>query len=290
MSFEHEFIHYKNQKVPLNWIVHSWQESTTTVLPHWHASFEISYTYSGMIENFTINSKNHSTEPGTVLLINSAEIHSAHSSYCSDLEALTIQIPFEFLNKLLPDFEYMRFVNEPKENINELNQLREILSKFYHSVKNEPEEFLEVQLMALTYEMIFLMAKYWMIQEKMPINSSVYNKKLGQIQEILSFVQENYAHDLSVDQIATEFHLSTNSLSKLFKRNLGLSVMKYVQLVRVNQAQSLLIQGEKSIQVISDQVGFPNEKSFRKAFEDIFHETPKKYQLSYKKMIKDHKK
>lgn len=290
MSFEHEFIEYGNHRVPLNWLVHSWKESTATVLPHWHTSFEISYTYSGTIENFTINGISYETEPGTILLINSAEIHSAFSTYCSDLEALTIQLPFDFLNQLLPNFDYMRFSNQPLGNQEELNHFRELLSRFYHLVKKEPVPFLEVQLMSLMYEIIYLMTQNWMTEEKMPINSNVYNQKLGQIQMILSFIQKNYSQDLTVEKIATEFHISTNSLSKLFKRNLGLSVMKYVQLVRVNKAQSLLIKSEKTIQVISDLSGFPNEKSFRKAFEDIFKETPKKYQLAYKKMIIDHKK
>lgn len=283
MTFKHEFIEYIHELIPVNWIVHRENHSTNTVLPHWHTSLEISYTYSGRIDNYTINNVTYQPEPGTILLINSAEVHGAVSSYCDDLEALTIQIPYEFLRKLIPDFEYMRFCNLPSGKIAEVNRLREVLSQFYHLVRRESDEFLEIRLMSLTYELIYLIAKDWMNREKMPINSNVYNKNLGQMQPIIFFIQENYHQELSVGTIADNFHMSTNYLSKLFKKSLGLSVMKYVQLVRVTKGQELLLHSEKPIHVISDMVGFPNEKSFRRTFEEVFHQTPKKYQLEYRK-------
>ncbi|PZL78271.1 AraC family transcriptional regulator [Enterococcus plantarum] len=283
MTFEHEFIEYTHELIPINWIVHGPDHSTGPVLPHWHTSFEISYTYSGKIENYTINNVTYQTEPGTILFINSAEVHGAVSSYCADLEALTIQIPYDFLSKLIPHFEFMRFDNLPSGKLAQVNQLREALSQFYHLVRREPEEFLELQLIRLTYEIIYLMAKDWMHREKMPINSNVYHRNLGQMQPIISFIQENYQQELSVGILANTFHMSTNYLSKLFKKSLGLSVMKYVQLVRINRGQELLLHSEKPIHVISDIVGFPNEKSFRRTFEDVFQQTPKKYQLDYRK-------
>lgn len=285
MIFEHEFIEYIHELIPINWIVHRENHSMNTVLPHWHTSLEISYTYSGRIDTYRINNVTYQTEPGTILLINSAEVHGAISSYCTDLEALTIQIPYEFLKKLIPDFEYMRFCNLPSGKIAEVNRLREVLSQFYHLVRRESDEFLEIRLMSLTYELIYLIVKDWMTREEIPINSNVYNQNLGQLQPIIFFIQENYRQELSVGIIANNFHMSTNYLSKLFKKNLGLSVMKYVQLVRINRGQELLLHSEQPIHVISDMVGFPNEKSFRRTFEEVFHQTPKKYQLEYKKNV-----
>lgn len=285
MIFEHEFIEYIHELIPINWIVHRENHSMNAVLPHWHTSLEISYTYSGRIDTYRINNVTYQTEPGTILLINSAEVHGAISSYCTDLEALTIQIPYEFLKKLIPDFEYMRFCNLPSGKIAEVNRLREVLSQFYHLVRRESDEFLEIRLMSLTYELIYLIVKDWMTREEIPINSNVYNQNLGQLQPIIFFIQENYRQELSVGIIANNFHMSTNYLSKLFKKNLGLSVMKYVQLVRINRGQELLLHSEQPIHVISDMVGFPNEKSFRRTFEEVFHQTPKKYQLEYKKNV-----
>ncbi|MFW3587486.1 helix-turn-helix domain-containing protein [Vagococcus fluvialis] len=282
MILEHEFIEYTHKLLPINWIIHRDDHSTATILPHWHTSFEISYTYSGRIENYTINNITYQTEAGTVLLINSAEVHGAVSSYCVDLEALTIQIPYEIMNKLIPNFEYMRFTNHPHGKIKELNELREVLSRFYHLVRREILPLSEIQLMSITYELIYLIAKDWMHEETTPINSNVYQRNLGQIKPIINYIQTNSADELSVTKIANYFHLSTNSLSKLFKKSLGISVMKYVQLVRIDKGQKLLLNSDKPIHVISDIVGFPNEKSFRRVFEEVYHQTPKKYQLDYK--------
>ena len=283
MTLDHELINYTDDLIPVKWIIHNATNSVGAILPHWHTSFEITYLYSGEIESFTINKKTYPASPGAIFLVNSTEVHASVSSYCADLEALTIQIPYDFMKKLIPNFEYSRFINYPAADENKVNQLRESLSEFYQLVLREPEEFLRLQLLRLTYEIIYILAKNWMVKEGTPINSNLYNQNLGEIQPIVSYIQEYYDQNLSVSAIAENFHLSPNYLSKFFKKNLGMSVMKYVQLVRINKAQRLILYSDKPIHVISDIVGFPNEKSFRKSFIEVFNKTPKKYQLEHTK-------
>jgi hypothetical protein len=60
------------------------------------------------------------------------------------------------------------------------------------------------------------------------------------VAEALQFIQQNYAHELSLSNIAAAVSLSPFHLTRLFKRTLGISLYQHVLQVRVNSARSLL--------------------------------------------------
>lgn len=280
---KHELIEYTNQTIPVNWITHDTLNTVGVVPPHWHTSVEITYIYAGEVTSFTINNMTHHCEPGSIFVVNSAEIHSSIANPCPGLKALTIQFPYHFLNQLIPDFDKKKFINLTDKASPEAIGLKKILDDFYQLAVAEPTDLFVIQINQLVYTIVLLLSQYWLVEKGQLANSNIYNRNLGRIQPILSFIQEHYADALSIDLIAKQFHLSTNYLSKFFKKTLGMSVLKYLQLVRVSQAQRLLLFTDKPTHIISEDVGFPNEKSFRKAFETVFETTPKKYQIENKR-------
>lgn len=284
MRLQHELIEYTNQAIPVKWIVHSGLNLLGTVLPHWHASIEITYMVAGEVDDFTINNIAYPCVAGNIFVVNSAEVHSSRAKYCPELEALTIQFPYEFLNQMLPDFERKRFVNFKLPGTAETIDLKSVLDEFYRLVTAEQAGLFEVQINRMIYEILFYLGKFWMYEADKAINYNVYARKLGKVQPVISYIQENYQEELSVESIADFFYMSPNYLNKLFQKNLGISILKYIQLVRVNQAQRLLLFTDKPTHIISETVGFPNEKSFRKAFKEVFQMTPKKYQSDNKKI------
>ena len=286
MTLTHEYINYEEELLPINWIFHHPIEQVTTILPHWHESVEISYTRKGSISSFVINGISYTTEPGDILLMNPVEVHSAMSPYHPELEALTILISLDFLKKLIPDLEFKRFVTHPtsaehaKDNYQKLEQC---LEKFFIVAHDRANKYNAIELKSVMYELIFLMAEDWLYEVDYSMVALVNDKKLGKIEQIVKYIQDNDAESISINSLAEQFHISPYYVSKLFKNKLNIGVMTYVQLVRVRNAEALLISTDKPVHIISDLVGFPNEKSFRKFFARVFQQTPKQYQLSHKK-------
>lgn len=285
MEFEHEFIHYPYGLLPVNWILHDVTHSTVTVLPHWHASLEISFTYHDSIDKYVINSTSYKTGANTVLLINPIEVHSVISSYAPNFEALTIQISYPLLAELIPDFEFMRFVTNPlavEQKTAEYDELTDCLGRFYHEATKTSEGYSKILMMSIVYQLIYLLARDWMYRVDESLLSQAVKLNNGKVASMVSYIQRHYAEELSIEIIANKFEISSYYLSKLFKKQLDMGVMTYVQLVRVKNAQQLLRHTDKPIQVISDIVGFRNEKSFRLAFVKFFNKTPKKFRLENK--------
>ncbi|MGY3777061.1 AraC family transcriptional regulator [Isobaculum melis] len=282
MEFKHEVIQYTNTIVPINWIIHNSSHGGSSVLPHWHQSLEISLTVAGSIPSYKIHAKEYQTHKGSILIINPAEVHSVFPGITTTIDAMTIQVPYALLKKMIPHFEYMRFVTHPNQFVDKQEKVAELqkcLFSFYEAVASQDELYQEMQLLSLTYQLLYLLAKDWMYQVKDSTLAIVQNVGLEKVGDIIAYIQEHYTLELSVQFLAETFHLSTFYLAKLFKKYLGMGVMSYVRLVRVQHGERYLMHTDKPIAVISDLVGFANVKSFRQTFIHLYGVSPKQYQL-----------
>ena len=70
------------------------------------------------------------------------------------------------------------------------------------------------------------------------------------------YMEEHYAEDLHVDDVAREAAISTSQLIRLFKRQLGTTPHSYLLRYRITQAKELLAETTLPVATIARQVGF----------------------------------
>ena len=101
---------------------------------------------------------------------------------------------------------------------------------------------------------------------------------VGKMEEVVRYIHQNYASIRSIGELADEFFLSKYHLCHLFKRHLGLSIITYINMIRVRAACRMLDAGEKSITELALAVGFNSSSYFCKVFREQMHKTPLEYQ------------
>lgn len=88
----------------------------------------------------------------------------------------------------------------------------------------------------------------------------------------------NHIHDrITVEQLADYVNLSDSYLSRLFKKELGVSVSDYIREKKVENAQNLLKYSDYSLAEIANYLAFSSESHFIHVFEKMTGMTPKKY-------------
>ncbi|MFC4775471.1 helix-turn-helix domain-containing protein [Paenibacillus sp. GCM10023252] len=97
------------------------------------------------------------------------------------------------------------------------------------------------------------------------------------VNEVLRAIQENYAEDLSLEQLAQSVYMSPSYLSYLFKKKTGQSLSKYLTSYRLEQAKELLQQTAMKVVDISARVGYSNAWYFSHLFKTQFGVTPAQY-------------
>ncbi|RXZ81291.1 AraC family transcriptional regulator [Paenibacillaceae bacterium] len=98
------------------------------------------------------------------------------------------------------------------------------------------------------------------------------------IDNVMLYIQMHYMRsDLSLNLLASEFHLSVSHLSKLFKEQEECNFIDYLMDTRMNKAKQLLQETEEKIRDIAEQVGYTNVNSFVRIFKKMTGLTPTEF-------------
>lgn len=116
-----------------------------------------------------------------------------------------------------------------------------------------------------------------------PLPNLEYNQLSKNIKKIILYIEEYYAQDISLDQLAEHVYLHPNYISSLFKKETGLTFIHYLHLYRIKKAKELMLNDKDlSFHQISEQVGYENVRHFFNVFKKYCGETPGKYRELYK--------
>ncbi len=97
--------------------------------------------------------------------------------------------------------------------------------------------------------------------------------------EARTFISQHYTDsDLEIGQIARHLNISEVYFRKLFKDHYGISPMKYINQMRIRQAQSILHDQMLSIGAVAELSGFSSIYSFSRTFKRMMGYPPSDYQ------------
>lgn len=93
----------------------------------------------------------------------------------------------------------------------------------------------------------------------------------------LGIIQNHYMEDISLSTISEELDITSTYLSKIFKEDMGMGLVDFINLTRVSKAKEFLQGGTQSILEISRAVGFQDSKYFSRVFKKAEGKTPTEY-------------
>lgn len=98
---------------------------------------------------------------------------------------------------------------------------------------------------------------------------------------ILAYMQAHFRQDLSLDHLANLMDLHPNYICSLFKKETGDTFVNYLNSMRIQEAQKLLMmQSDLPVSAIGQQVGYDNKHYFTKVFKKYTGTTPGAYRNS----------
>ncbi|XZL75803.1 AraC family transcriptional regulator [Clostridium perfringens] len=97
------------------------------------------------------------------------------------------------------------------------------------------------------------------------------------IQDALNFINSNYMHSITVQEIADYVNLSRSYLYKMFIKNLGISPQRYLINLRMYKATILLKGTKLPIGEVASSVGYSDSLLFSKTFSKHFSMSPLNY-------------
>jgi AraC-like DNA-binding protein len=101
--------------------------------------------------------------------------------------------------------------------------------------------------------------------------------------QVIAIIRENLSSKLDLKLIAARAGLSSSSLYRLFKTELGISPLEFIMAERIKLAKQYLADKNIYIKNVSYETGFENSNYFIRVFKHYEGVTPKQYrQLLHK--------
>ncbi len=101
-----------------------------------------------------------------------------------------------------------------------------------------------------------------------------YTKTIEHIKLAISYIDENFAGKITIDEIAAFSGYSRSHLSREFKKVTGFSIVDYINKYRCDKARSLIASGKYSVFEAACMCGFDDASYFAKTYKRLLGHSP----------------
>ena len=245
---------------------------------HVHRTYELYYMINGEREYF-IEDRFFTVREGDLVLIPKKVMH--RTSGTGGLRFL-LHFTDAFLEKyftdatLKPMLQDVPFIFRPDSADTDhiLYILNTMLSEYNRAMKDQTPQS-EQLLSGYLYQLLFTMA--YANNTYAPQNTSD-----NRITQIIQYISENYNHINDIEQIAEHFFISKYHLCRYFQKNLGISLVSYLNTIKIKEACKLIKSGCTSMTQVAIQCGFNSSSYFCKVFKKEKGISPSEYKKNHK--------
>lgn len=104
--------------------------------------------------------------------------------------------------------------------------------------------------------------------------TAVGDGKLGRVSHAISWIKENIAQPLRIEDIAKQVHMSPSSLHHHFKEVTSVSPLQFQKNLRLQKARQLLLMNNTSAEKVAYLVGYESPSQFNREYARLFGEPP----------------
>jgi len=240
------------------------ENSNGNFIKHFHDTYTIGVTNSGLFKSFTSNESCLSYQNST-RIINPGQIHYGDSkcwnytNFYPKVEVLVELYEQMYFEKKIPIF---------KEHVVEDMHLVRLLYIFFKSAYHH------AQAMVIESNMInvlsYLIQNYTDHTQKY---QPMFNEKKI-IKNTIEYINDSLESNLGLDELSQNSNLSKYHFLRVFKNSVGLTPHQYILTQRIQKAKDLVLNGCSLIEA-GLEVGFNDQSHFIRNFRKIHGYSPK---------------
>lgn len=254
-------------------------------IAHWHSEVEMIFVHCGETK-ICIEDETFVAKKGDIIICEPGKIHYSYSTHEKN------KLSFILFNPQLVDFildgteiKSPLLTNDFLMRTNIQENICDLLSLLDKEIKSQQTYYEEICTAALR--------KFWFnlnrfIERKRTVNSDkktlIYN-----FQKILLFLEKNFQHNITLEDISKKMNFSYNYTSKMFKDLCGMNFNSYINYLRIRYSLKQILETNHTLLYIALDSGFTNLRTFNRVFKLFTGTTPsdyKKNKISTQNIIK----
>ena len=242
---------------------------------HTHHSFELGLCVEGG-GLFFADSRAESFQEGDVSFIFPDQPHIAQSPdevpshwyfITADIDRLLIDEPL-LMGELMLSKGRLPYILRPGQD----GDIAPLMRCLLHELEQSgPQMRLVVKALFLSLTVKLLRLRTELEPQTLPADGC------AAVSTALNYISVHYRQETTIPELASLCHLSESHFRTLFKTATGLSPSRYLALIRMKMAKTLLKTTSLSITDVCDSVGYGSLSAFNRAFREQFGLSPAAY-------------
>ena len=257
---------------------------------HCHPEIEITYVKEGSMQ-YRINNRSFHLKEGDIIFCNSNALHSGEMENQEDCS----YIPITFDPKLIYGFFQStictRYVDPVIQNLAVCAVHIDYSEKWHETFRDRMLEVISLDKQKPDFyelDISIRMQLLWRLLVEhlphQPVSTTSDFTEYERIRRILSYIEQNYMNQITLDDISEHIHLCESECTRLFKRHMNTTLFSFLQEYRIERSLEYL-NTKESISSIAEKTGFSDSNYYSKVFSKIKGCSPREYRKNLKDTI-----
>ncbi len=217
---------------------------------HFHQDMEFLLVRKGGYE-VTVNENTYEVLDGCILIIDSYDVHTYAERRCAESDDTVVILPYRYTHRFNVARRNMKIVMPLIQDARLCDELLQLADKYF--TPDQPEYVQE------SAGELFLA----LLETRLSFTESVANDESALIRKILSYIQENYRSDVSLQSTAKYLGYTTAHVSRAFHRYIKISLPEYINDLRLNYIEQQRARGDKrKIIDLVFEAGFKSQQTY----------------------------
>lgn len=272
MDYKYDIISFDN-KIPATLKVENIDSKTRKTELLWHREPELVYVMSGKAE-CVINGEEQTLDKGEFVLLNSEDVHLARPLEDSSCSLLFVIFSLEYIKQFKNAVDGLLFDIDSVSGIRE--SVGNLLGKISDSYGNN-SAYVSMLQIAYINQIYYLLLEHCVCYRRLPNSSGIPKRDFSYAKTAISYINENYSREITLDEISSIVNLSPSYFSKYFKKVTQTSFSEYLANLRLEKAIRDMLDNNTSVSAAALKNGFANVKSFITQCKKVYNCTPAQY-------------
>lgn len=254
----------------------------------WHERLELFLPLDGPAR-FRMGDQEVALERGDLLVVDNLKLHQVVDFPGFDTRVIVISFLPEFVYSLgSPSHDYaflLPFYSKLERRPHVLragdaaaDQVHAALGRLLECYfARGPRPFFQAGCKAFLLELLYHLAAHFRASEVLKWEFMRQQQRALQLKKLFDHIAARPAEKLSVGAAARLAGLSAPQFMRTFKQVAGLTLVAYLNHVRLANAARLLRETDRTIADVADAAGFSDQSYFDKRFKRAFGRTPKEF-------------
>lgn len=256
---------------------------------HRHKEFELNFVENGRGVRRIVGDSVEEIGDYELVLVGGDDLeHVWEQGNCQSKEVREITIQFSgdlFGSELLSRNQFASIRKMLEKSRHGLSFSLPSIMKVYsllNTIAYEKERFIQfLKTLYLLYELS--VADDTRVLASSSFAHIVAPSESSRVEKVKSYINDNYAKQLRLEDLAAIVGMSPVSFSRFFRQRTGRTLSEYIIEIRLGYAARMLADTSKNISEICYECGFNNLSNFNRTFKSKRHYTPREFRAMFKK-------